>query len=89
MEAEMNLKSKIIYTIYIYTIYTTFTKHIIYIYMSYDIGIHSQVIEICMCYQGVKSRASKCFDKDYIHLYKSRSQSCPQFSQRIHPTSTI
>lgn len=45
--------------------------------MSYDIGIHSQVIVICMCYQGVKSRASKCFDKDYIHVYKSWSPKLP------------
>jgi len=47
-------------------------RSILYIYICHTISafIH-RVTVICMCYQGVKSRASECFDRNYIHVYKS------------------
>jgi len=87
-------KQNNIYNIHIYTIYTTFTKHIIhiyiyiYLYMSYDIGIHSQSYSNLYVLPQVLIRASECFDRSYIHVYKSLCPCRPPELETslLHPT---
>jgi len=60
----------------------------IYLYMSYDIGIHSQSYSNLYVLPQVLIRASECFDRSYIHVYKSLCPCRPPELQTSNPPTT-